>query len=81
MINVVKARAVMLPMIYFLLDGASGQQSIDSDRSRLTNTPRPLPGLSVSARVPVWVEYDDSISTGQVDAKSTDASRQQEQKQ
>jgi len=74
-------RLDILPVIYFLLNGASGQQPVDGDRSWLTNTPRPLSGLCVSARVPVRVKYYNSISTRQVDAKSTDPCCQQEHKQ
>jgi len=62
-----------LPVIYFLLNRASRQKPVDSNRTRLTNTPRPLSGLRVSAWVPVRVKYYDPISACQVDAESTNS--------
>jgi len=64
---------LILPVIYFLLNRAGGQQPVHSDRSFLANTPRPLSGLCVCAGIPVWVKYYDSISASQVDAETTNA--------
>ena len=79
--NAVHGTTSVLPVIYFLLNRACCQQPVDSNRARLTNAPRPLSGLSVGARVPVWVKYYDSISASQVDAEPTNPSCEQEHKQ
>ena len=65
-------------MIYLLLNGSRRDEPVDGDLPCLSDAPRPLAGLRVSARVPVRVEDDHAISARQVHAKSAHTRRQQE---
>ena len=69
---------VDLPMVDLLLNGAGGHQPVDGHLVLLPDPPRPLPRLHVRARVPVRVEDNDSVGSGQVHAKPTNLGCQEE---
>ena len=67
------------PVVDLLLYGPSGQQPVDGDLLVLTNPPRPLPGLSVGAGVPVRVVDDDPVGSGQIHTKTPHTGGQEEE--
>ncbi len=46
---------VDLALVDLLLNGATGDEAVDSDLLALANAPGTLPGLHVCGRIPVWV--------------------------
>ena len=66
-----------VPVVDLFLDGSGGDESVDSDRSRLTNPPRPLARLHVRAGVPVRVKDNHPVGARQIDPKTPDTSGQQ----
>ena len=60
-----------LPVVNFLFNGACRHQPVDGDVSLLAQTPCPFSCLNVGRRIPIWIEYDDAIGAGQIDAEPT----------
>ena len=55
----------------------SGGAPEDGDGALLAQPPRTLARLDVCRWVPVWIEQDDTIRSGQIDAKTADSRREQ----
>ena len=64
-------------MVDLLLDRSRSEQTVDRHVLRLTNTPRPFTRLNVRGRIPIGIEDQHTIGTGQIDPQATDAGRQE----
>src|SRR5690606_36256494 len=53
-----------------LLDGAPEDQAVDRDGAGLADAVRAVARLVLDGRVPPWVEVDDVVSGGEVEARA-----------
>jgi len=70
---------VDLAVVDLLLDGPRRHQPVNCDLPFLANPPSPLTRLHVCAGVPVWIEDDDPVSSGQIHAQAANPGSENEE--
>lgn len=76
--TVVEGTFLLLEVEDFLFDGLPGDEFIDEDGVFLSDAVGAIGGLAFEGRIPPWVEVDDGIGGGEVEAGAAGAEGDEE---